>query len=285
MGSISFTEKGLSFVYACFKEYGGQTYFIGYFLVGLLYVLFHGTRRERYFFCGVTAFLTLTIYNPLLANPVIQIMHMTAEYYRFFWILPISILLAWICVNLFDEQKEKWKKIGLVCFFSFLLLFSGNPAISELSSLQIPQNKYKVPDELIAACEIIHQDSVDNEYPKSVFEYEYNTLVRQYDGFMKLTLDRDVYLVSLGSNTVSPRNLSEEEIDNQNLIIDVIQNQNLSISPVDLASALQATETDYLVISKSSENVLSYLTSAGCVSFADTGDHIIFRYEWQGGAA
>ena len=38
-GNCKLAEKGLTFVYACLKEYGGQTYFIGFFLVGLLYVL------------------------------------------------------------------------------------------------------------------------------------------------------------------------------------------------------------------------------------------------------
>ena len=58
----------------------------------------------------------------------------------------------------------------------------------------------------------------EHPYPKSVFEYEYNTLVRQYDGSMLLTLDRDVYLLALGSNTVSTRNLTEEEIAQQILL-------------------------------------------------------------------
>ena len=83
MGTVSFAEKGLTFVYACLKEYGGQTYFIGFFLVGLLYVLLYGTRKERYFFCGIPAVLALTIYNPFFANPLIKIMNMSLEYYRF----------------------------------------------------------------------------------------------------------------------------------------------------------------------------------------------------------
>ena len=39
---------------------------------------------------------------------------------------------------------------------------------------------------------------------------------------------------------------------------------------------------EYLVISENSPAVLAYLTSAGCVSFADTGQYIIFRYENSG---
>ncbi|HJC15808.1 MAG TPA: hypothetical protein H9705_08290 [Candidatus Fusicatenibacter intestinigallinarum] len=174
-----------------------------------------------------------------------------------------------------------WKKSAVAGFIVLVLIFSGTPAVSDFAALQIPQNKYKVPDELIAACELIHQDAKENPYPKSVFEYEYNTLVRQYDGSMLLTLDRDVYLLALGSNTVSTRNLTEEEIAQQNFIINVIQNQDVTADPSELATVLEATKTDYLVISKSSEAVLAYLTSAGCESFADTGSYIIFRYEGQ----
>ena len=281
MGTVSFAEKGLTFVYACLKEYGGQTYFIGFFLVGLLYVLLYGTRKERYFFCGIPAVLALTIYNPFFANPLIKIMNMSLEYYRFFWILPVCAMLAWICVKQMETQKAMWKKSAVAGFIVLVLIFSGTPAVSDFAALQIPQNKYKVPDELIAACELIHQDAKENPYPKSVFEYEYNTLVRQYDGSMLLTLDRDVYLLALGSNTASTRNLTEEEIAQQNFIINVIQNQDVTADPSELATVLEATKTDYLVISKSSEAVLAYLTSAGCESFADTGSYIIFRYEGQ----
>ena len=190
-------------------------------------------------------------------------------------------MLAWICVKQMETQKAMWKKSAVAGFIVLVLIFSGTPAVSDFAALQIPQNKYKVPDELIAACELIHQDAKENPYPKSVFEYEYNTLVRQYDGSMLLTLDRDVYLLALGSNTVSTRNLTEEEIAQQNFIINVIQNQDVTADPSELATVLEATKTDYLVISKSSEAVLAYLTSAGCESFADTGSYIIFRYEGQ----
>lgn len=277
MGSVNFAEEGMTFVLSCLKEYGGQTCMLGFFLAGFLYVLLCGSRKERYFFCGITGFLAVTIYNPLLANPVIKFMNMSAEYYRFFWILPMGFLTAWMCVKMAETQKTKGKKAALICLLFVILAAAGNPVISTFADLQVPQNKYKVPDELLAVCEIIHQDSGDNAFPKSVFEYEYNTYVRQYDGNMRLTLDRDVYLLALGSNTVSTRNLSQEEVDAQRRIIDVIQYQNVSEDPSVLTAALKATQTDYLVISKSSEPVLAYLTSAGCESFADTGSHIIFR--------
>lgn len=277
MGSVKLDEKGLLFVSACLKEFGGQTYFVGFFLIGLIYILLKGTKKERYCFLGITSFLAVTIYNPLFANTAVRIMRMSSEYYRFFWILPMGLLLSYICVRLVETQTNRWKKAGLAVFLVGIILFSGNPVIAGISEFQMPQNKYKVPDELISACASIHEDARENKFPKSVFEYEYNTMVRQYDGTMRLTLDRDVYLMELGSNTVSTRNLSEEEVTNQRIIIQVIQNHNLEIDPLMFAAALKATETEYLVISKSSEDVLAYLTNAGCVSFADTGTQIIFR--------
>ena len=282
MGSVSLAEEGLLFVFSCLKEFGGQTYFVGFFLTGLLYVWIRGGEKERHFFCRSSLFLAVTIYNPIIANTLIRIMGMSAEYYRFFWILPIGLLLAYVCVELTEMPRTMWGKRGMILFLILLLLFSGNPVVSSVSAIKIPTNKYKIPDELLAICDVIHEDAGDNEFPKSVFEYEYNTLVRQYDGHMRLTLDRDVYLLALGSNTVSTRNLSEEEVANQNLIIQVIQNQNLEIDPLAFAEALNATETEYLVISENSPAVLAYLTSAGCVSFADTGQYIIFRYENSG---
>lgn len=278
MGSVSLAENGIFFVYACLKEFGGTTYFIGFFLIGIFYVWMNGTKKERYFFGWITLFLALTIYNPVLANSAIRIMDMSAEYYRFFWILPITLLIAYLCTKIVDMQKGTGKKAGVTVLILIILMFSGNPVVTSGISWQMPENKYKVPDELISACTLIHDDAKDNRFPKSVFEYDYNTMVRQYDGTMRLTLDRDLYLLELGSNTVSIRNMTEEEITNQRIIIQVIQNHNMEIAPLMFAAALHATETEYLVISKSSQDVLAYLTSAGCVSFADTGEHIIFRY-------
>lgn len=277
MGTVNFEEKGMTFVAACFREFGGQTYFTGFFLIGLLYLWIRGTKKEKYFFGVLSLFLAATIYNPLLANTAIRVMHMSAEYYRFFWILPITFLMAYLCMKVTELPERRLGRWGICMFLVLILMFSGEPVVAGISEIQMPQNKYKVPNELISACESIHEDAKENKFPKSVFEYDYNTMVRQYDGTMRLTLDRDVYLMELGSNTVNTRNLSEEEVNNQRIIIQVIQNHNLEINPLVFMAALKATETEYLVISKSSEDVLAYLTNAGCVSFADTGAQVVFR--------
>lgn len=278
MGSISLNEKGLSFVYACLREFGGETYFVGFFLIAMIYIMMRKNDKERYLFCKVPVFLFLTIYNPFLANRAMHLMNMSAEFYRFFWILPIGLLLAYVCVRMTEKTEKIVFRSVFVFALILIIMFSGTPVISALSELKIPENKYKVPDELLAACEIIHRDAGQGVFPVAAFEYDYNTLVRQYDGTICLSLDRDLYLLELGSNTVTTRDLTEEEITNQRIIIQVIQNQNLEIDPLMFAAALHATETEYLVISKESQNVLAYLTSAGCISFADTGSHIIFRY-------
>ena len=41
-------------------------------------------EKSDIFSVGIPAVLALTIYNPFFANPLIKIMNMSLEYYRFF---------------------------------------------------------------------------------------------------------------------------------------------------------------------------------------------------------
>ncbi|MGN0314224.1 MAG: hypothetical protein ACI4EG_05485 [Fusicatenibacter sp.] len=279
MGNISLQEQGYRFVRSCFRAFGGNTDLLALFLLAFLFLAVKGKQKEKYIFVYSTVFLGVTVYNPLIVKPVIGKLGMTTVYYRFFWILPMVLLMAYCCVKLLDEIPKGKKRSGVMIALVLIIWISGDSVISD-GIPKVPENQYKVADDLLNVCAAIHEDT-EKEYPKAVFENEFNLFARQYDGSILLTLDRDIVLLSQGSTTVSTRGLSEEEIEDQNTIIGVIYQTDLSIDASRFMQALYDTETDYVVISAESP-VREYVENAGCSFCRQTQEHIIYRVGQKG---
>lgn len=276
MGNISLEEQGLRFVRSCFKAFGGNTDLLALFLLSLLFLAVKGKKKEKDIFVCSAVFLLFTVYNPLIVKLVIGKLGMTTVYYRFFWILPIVLLIGYCCVRVLDEIPKGLQRAGVTAALVLIIWISGDSVISG-GMPEVPENQYKVADDLLNVCAAIHEDT-EKEFPKAVFENDFNLFVRQYDGSILLSLDRDIVLLSQGSTTVSTRGLSEEEIEDQNLIIRVIYQSDFSVEASEFMQALYDTGTDYVVISEDSP-AREYVETAGCSFCRQTEEHLIYRVE------
>ena len=114
-------------------------------------------------------------------------MDFESEFYRFFWLVPLPFLLAYILVESGVRLKKGWKRAGsLIAAVGGLVL----SVISLLSSSLPPiysKNVYKVEDDLLTVAELIHRDSTEEE-PKVALPLEYNLQARQYDPSLRLTI-------------------------------------------------------------------------------------------------
>lgn len=95
MQGIYLEELGLNFVKTCFTTYNGNIFLIGIFFAAVLLFLFKSKNVEQYISI-YTIFLFLTIFNPIPAQIVFGYFGMDEVYYRFFWLLPINIVIAYL---------------------------------------------------------------------------------------------------------------------------------------------------------------------------------------------
>ena len=197
---------------------------------------------------------------------------MNSEYYRFFWIAPVIVLVPYLFTKLLFNAVDRRSKAALAALILCICLVSGNFVYKD--GIRFASNIYKMPDELMEISAIIHADSTA-AYPKAFLEYEYNMQMRQYDPKLQLTIDREDYMNAV-SLPYTEEMLEDEAHPQYRLLASLVR-----LQPVDreaFIDALEATKTEYVVLSKGNPRD-TFLMSAGLKKIAETESHAVYRYE------
>ena len=162
--NIQVSEWGWKFVLECFQRFQGEgVFFLGFACALIWLIITRGKNEWKRPVLGYFACLVFTVFNPLLVTPIIGALGLDDEYYRLIWLLPFTILIAWMAVDLIGRCKQWWSRSILTIFFVVALALPGKSILAK--GLSMAENIYKVPNELIEICEIIHEDS-EKEEPK-----------------------------------------------------------------------------------------------------------------------
>lgn len=274
MQSINVFENGIRYLSECLGLYLGGTAYMVLFAVAALYIIFRGNDEEKEIFLPMTAILLLTVYNPITPVIIDKFFDISSEYYRFFWITPVIITVPFVISKIIAQFGKK-KDRALAIIFVILLLGISGRFVYE-NGIDLAENIYKIPDELIEISEIIHQDC-DKEYPKAFFEYEYNMEIRQYDPKMLLTIDREEYIYAV-NYSYTDEMILDDETPNNRLLAAFVRNQD--VSPEAINAALEMTGTEYVVLTKGNPKMM-LLQKAGLSLVGDTATHCIYRYSAQ----
>ena len=188
MSGITVKEYGLTFVWACLKEYLGASWpilliFILGTVIGIL-VPFLIRRKEAplevvdakdyvpgkyedspppdasgiaWMFLSIILICALTVMNPFLVRYLIPKFGMTTVYYRFFWILPVTFGAAYWLTRLSGSVRRKLFQ-ALACALQIAVMPFVMPVNPGIPNVRIPTNVYKVDGAVPVLCEAIHRD-------------------------------------------------------------------------------------------------------------------------------
>lgn len=273
MRGLSVAEQGLRFIWDCFVKYQGTWAYLLLGALAVVLVLLYRKKEAAFLFLWYPLVLLLTVFNPFLMNRIIVKMDFESEFYRFFWLVPLPFLLAYILVESGMRLKKGWKRAVLLLAVGGLVLFWNRASLRQLATVSIPKNVYKVEDDLLAVSELIHRDSTEEE-PKVAFPLEYNLQARQYDPSLHLTIERNKMLFWLGINTAGSYTDENVSYRYQSDIMDVIYGGQ-NTDPVTLRIALNRTRTDYLVAYKKND-IHETILAAGCEAIGETSDAVVY---------
>lgn len=263
----------IAYLRECLTRYNGSTGFLVLYFAALIYILIKGSNREKRIFIPVSVLSVLTVYNPLFPHILSIFADINSEYYRFFWMTPVIILVPYTVTKLIlalTNGEIKHKKT-IIILAVLTVMVASNCIVK--SGMRLPENVYKVPNEMIKVSEIIHADSED-EYPKAFLEYEYNMQMRQYDGSMLLTIDREDYLYAILQEYTTEM-IDSDEFPQYRLLAAFIRYQNVDTDKV--LDALEMTKTEYVVLTTGS-TWIPKLTDAGLRIVDTTEHHTILKY-------
>ena len=159
MAGITIKEYGLTFVWACLREYLGRSWpilliFAAGIVAGILFSVFKKEKEaelevvdareyvpEKYedsplpdassvtwMFLSIVLFCLVTVMNPFLVRYLIPKFGMTTVYYRFFWILPITFGAAYWLARAVGSVRRKVLQAG-----AFALIAAGLAKITSIS--------------------------------------------------------------------------------------------------------------------------------------------------------
>ena len=274
MPDVSVASDKIEYLFKCLEKYNGSTGFLVLFFVMLIFVAVYADDNVKRIFVPLSVIMVLTVYNPLFPLLLTKITKIDSEYYRFFWITPVVVLVPYVFTKLILAMLDgKIKNKAVIIVLAVLVLIMSAESVTK-SGMRIAENKYKVPNELIEISEIIHADS-DKEYPKAFLEFEYNMQMRQYDAKMLLTIDREDYLNAV-SNEYTTEMIDSDEFPQYRLLAGLIRYQN--VAPEKIVEGLKLTNTEYVVLTTGS-TMIPALKEEGLTEVKKTKGHTILKLD------
>lgn len=295
MTEAKFFDLDPWFIYHCLRTYWGKTWPL--FLLAcagmaavLLLLVFRLVKTDgKVFFrdeitWGAFVFLlawflvlAVLLINPVSVKVLIPRVMEPVIFYRVFWMLPVVPLcaLAASVLTFLSNRSGVRILVFLLVFGTVIAVFPVNSRLRK--GIKIPENIYKVPDEVVFACEEIHKDFGEDAQPKTIWAFELEQYVRQYDPYMRLTIPRNLRLVYSGSQTVGERKISKKY--NRRVAILNAINDAEEVSVETFQKAMKKTKTDYLII-PSDYTSHEFLKEAGCYVIASNEDVAVYRYDW-----
>ncbi|MCR5627477.1 MAG: hypothetical protein K6F99_09165 [Lachnospiraceae bacterium] len=274
MQSITIAEEGFAYIFKCIALYSGSCFYLLLYLAGLVFLFIKGDRKEKAVFVYPAFVLLLTVFNPLLPVVIDHFFDINDEYYRFIWTAPVVLCIGVCIVKLiFEFSKTDARKVTVFVVSVLVIMAAGSFVYSD--GYRRITNAYKMPEEVIEVSRLIHLNS-EVEYPRAACDFELDMELRQYDGKILSTATREEYINKL--NNIEVDDFIAEKQKHPNRILDVIVLNKKDVPIEDFEESLNATNTEYVVVSKESP-ILGYLKKAGLEKVASTGARVIYRYK------
>ncbi len=169
------------------QNISGSGMLTGLYVCALLFLFFREKETyKRILLIYLPLFWIVILFLPITYRIVATVID-EELYYRFFWMLPMSLVIAYALVQLYHFYRGKYKKL-LAIMIALVLVISGD-FLYDNWRYSKAKNIYHVPQEVVDICDLIHTPGreVMALFPKELMQY-----VRQYDGTICMPYGRNV---------------------------------------------------------------------------------------------
>lgn len=157
------------------------------FLCALLYLCLK-KEKSMYIWIGYIILAFLVFFNPICTKIMVEYCIEIETYWRYLWIVPYGMIIAYVATDIISENKMKNK--GIVVFALTLLIVILGKNIYNSSNFEKADNWYKIPQEVVDICDILRESNYEGKValPESLRYY-----VRQYDANISVLYTRMLY--------------------------------------------------------------------------------------------
>ncbi len=276
---IQIADYGKEFVLECFKRFQGEGVFFVPFVIAVIAFLWISGKKARRSAGGYLLVLGLSVYNPLVITFIIEKLHLSDEYYRFLWMLPVTVFLAWFAAWLVRRFSKPLLQAGVCAACMLLLALPGKSILAR--GLAVAENIYKIPDEVMEISAVLHEISGKEEITVYA-DFDLAVLFNQYDpschmvmsygdvaDFKSDTYDEEMTAVYDG--------IFPPEFISKWFLYQIYERNHLGSEIPPLARSLAWLGTEYVVLNKD-DAMLEYTLEQNCVPVHETQTYIIMQF-------
>ncbi len=237
-----------------FREYMGTGLIVIWYLLSLVYLFIKEKRTPfRILFVYVPLILLLLYFNPLFASVVYGVAG-SEIYYRILWLLPVTVVIAYTCVQIYGELKGVKKSLWVMA--ATLLLAASGRFVYDDPYFHEAENLYHVPESVVDICDAIE---VPGREVMAVFPIELVQYVRQYSPVVCMPYGREI--------TVERWNHLDE-------LCDAMEAEQIDLA---LLAPLAKAAGCHFIILRQDKELIGRVEDYHWVWFGGTEDYTIYR--------
>ncbi|MBO5372524.1 MAG: MBL fold metallo-hydrolase [Lachnospiraceae bacterium] len=186
-------RETFDFVISMYDTYNGTGMHMALFFACLIYLIVQKKEKDkRYLFLGYTLLFFILCFFPITAKVILSCVGQEV-YWRMFWLLPMTVVIAYTAVQILMQMETKGKRYGMLGLLLVMIVMTGTFTYNE-TIFAPKQNNYKLPGDTIEICDAIEADAALNgiETKKLLTVNELLTTIRQYDASILMPYGNEV---------------------------------------------------------------------------------------------
>lgn len=253
-----------------FKQYHGDSLYLAAFAIsiGILYCQQH----KKQGLVGKKAVLSLILAAVLVFNEfsyrIIGKLTDATTYYRFFWMLPVTFMIAYQFTQAFLSGKRR-QAAAAVAALAVCLVVGSNFFFLDRANRNRPSNIYGLDPDAIAIAHEVMDDWDGEGQPKVAFDMYLEYQVRTYEPRIVWAISRQAYLYQ-ASHGYDYKKYTRQ----QHMIAAV--NEGIRKDRKALRRSLDKNGVDYLVI-RTDFGMDSYLSGISVLPIAQCENYTLYR--------
>lgn len=234
-----------------FQKYSGSGLMISWFIAAVVFLWFREKdKNNRILFIYAPVIMLMLFFNPLFYK-VFSGLTEEAIYFRFLWLLPITIVIGYAAVkicSLFQGWKAVCFGIAVIC----LTVVSGKLVYTS-PLFEKAENAYHVPSEVVEICDAIE---IEGREVMAAFPEEFLLYVRQYSAVVCMPYGRE--------STMGTYNELRELMLKEDIVVEK------------LAKLAKKDSCHYVILSEN-KNLLGNMTEYDYEVFAQVGEYVVYK--------
>lgn len=264
--------NGANNILEIFYEYMGSRVWIVLLTISIVYIVIQKEKTTQKTILLVVGCSVLFLFNDVLRKMIGMFIDV-ASYYRFFWLIPVTMVCAYAMLLFWKKNyKLRYKLLLLILVFGVLFISEGT--FWSISTNQFPENKYLMSDDIWQLSELINKDK-NKEVPTVAMPQNIECVYRTYDANIITGIGRTQYLY-FNNNGYDTENCSYKEEEVLAKLVDANQQQDWFA----VKNAIIGQEVDYLVVSKQIDWE-SYMKNIDCKLVGESNNYELYRVDYN----